>query len=238
MGLRKKLGLRRNRGGEHVHVVHQPPIHVIREEINAVRNEIEQDRNGNAENYAANEAANFEAQKRAVERLPDPPKPVERSVCVLGKTSTGKSSWINRTFGTTQATSNARCTDEFTPPVFDGEKEGIRIKVHDVFGESDEDSYHTVEHLMTTKTMHKALVFYTGAVDHVRRLAELVAALRIPATFVRNKMDAEGPEMTRAQIYENDLEKLQQLVPGCKLILGSSRTGEGEDEVLAAFLRD
>lgn len=151
------------------------------------------------------------------------------SVAFLGKTSTGKSSMINALFGTTCATSPIVCTKEANMVY-----ENSDLQVYDVFGTNDIESYHNVELLMKTKTMHVVVCLYTESVESVLNQAKLLRALKVDVIFVRNKCDqidvADHPT-----VYEHELHMLQEIIPDARLMLVSAKSMFKVPELKAAI---
>jgi len=198
-------------------------------EIEQLRGEIEELRNGDPDKYATNERKYYDAFLGNVAKLPDPPKTDKRSVAFIGLTSSGKSSIINKLFNTSCPTSAVRCTTGIQEV-----HSTDRLQIVDVFGNNDEETYAKTETLMQTKRMHMVVCLYAGAVDHTIKLARLLAALRLPVTFVRNKMDAEDAGAS-PQIQAHDKEKLAESFgpEGWNLVLTSAKTGVGLDTLMS-----
>lgn len=175
---------------------------------------------GNLNDFSSRMNGLFDRQIQAVEKLPDPPKSDKFSTAMLGKTSAGKSSTINALFGTHARTSPIRCTRD-VKPVYEGDS----IVVFDVFGDNDEESYHSTEILLQAKTLHKIVIVYTESVDGILKMARLMKALRTPLVFFRNKSEDLTPDELML-VQGNDAEQLQKATgQTVTLIVGSAKTG-------------
>ena len=109
------------------------------------------------------------------------------------------------------------------------------VSVWDVFGDNDVETYHNLTHLQMLKTLHRVVVVYTDAVDHVLTLARMCQALRVALIFFRNKCEGESPadlEIIRAHDTQRLERATQQRV---HLVIGSAKTGMGLDEIRAAL---
>jgi len=181
---------------------------------------------GDVKSFAKNQEFHFNKQMEAVEKLPDVPKTPKNSCAFMGKTSTGKTSTINKLFGTQEKTAPIRCTTDIKPVhVTD------KVEVFDVFGENDEESYHQMDTLLAAKQLHKIVIVYTEAVDSVLKLARLVKALRVDKVYVRNKSEDLTPEETEL-VLEHDVKKLQEVTEQVPiLVLTSAKTGLGMDKL-------
>lgn len=175
---------------------------------------------GDVKSFARNQEFHFQKQMEAVEKLPDVEKTAKNSCAFLGRTSVGKTSMINKLFGTQEKTSPIRCTEDIKPVhVTD------KVEVYDVFGENDEESYHNLEILVEAKKMHVVVVVYTEAVDSVLKLARLVKALRVATVYVRNKSENLTTEEINL-VTEHDSKKLQEVTGEApRLLLTSAKTG-------------
>ena len=185
---------------------------------------------GDVATYQQNIENFYQRHLSAVARLPDPPPTVKFSAAFLGKTSTGKTTTINRLYGTQERTGPIPTT-QGVRAVYDDDI----ITIFDVFGENDEETYHHVEQLMFAKTLHKIAVVYTESVDSVLNLARLCAALRAPLIFFRNKCEGESPadlEIIRAHDTSRLERATQQRV---HLVMGSAKTGMNLDEIRVAL---
>lgn len=180
--------------------------------------------NVNVEDYSKKEEKQFNNYLNCVKKIPDVMKTIKPSVAFLGKTSCGKSTMINKIYGTNCKTSPLRCTQGAEMVV-----SSENLEVYDVFGVNDEETYATLEMLMTTKALHIVVCIYTDAVDHVLKLARLMNALKLDIVFVRNKCEDFDAEVSR-EVKQHDENKLI----GCLkkerffgVIIGSAKTGLG-----------
>jgi len=178
----------------------------------------------NVQNFAGKKEKQFDNYLKSVSNIPDVPKTIKRSVAFLGATSVGKSTMINKLYGTNCKSSPLRCT-RGTEMVYDSDK----LEVYDLFGMNDEETYANVDVLMTTKALHIVVCIYTDAVDHVLNLARLLNALKLDIVFVRNKCEDFTSE-ERREVKQHDKNKLMRFVNKEKflgVIIGSAKTGLG-----------
>jgi len=84
---------------------------------------------GNVKTFNEAQEFHYAQQLKAVEKLPEVGKTPKKSCAFLGKTSTGKSSCINKLFGAQEKTSPLRCTADIKAV-----KETDTLQVFDVFG--------------------------------------------------------------------------------------------------------
>lgn len=204
------------------------------EDLKAQQKQLEQLGQGNPATFAANMQKFLDKQFEAVAKLPDPPKQPLKSIAIMGKTSAGKTTLINKLFGTNLRTDEIRCTTG-VEPVYTAPDESIQC--WDVFGDNDEQSYHEIDLLMQAKTLHKLVVVYTDAVDNSLNMAKLVQALRLPTVFFRNKAEDMRPENVD-RVRNNDKAQLERVVPQMgpvSLVIGSARTGMGVENLRALF---
>jgi len=176
------------------------------------------------QDYAKKEEKQFKNYLNCVAQIPDDGKTIKPSVAFLGKTSVGKSTMINKIYGTKCKTSPLRCTQgaELVASSDD-------LDVYDVFGVNDEETYAELDVLRTTKRLHMVVCIYTDAVDHVLKLARLLNALDLDIIFVRNKCEDFDAEESR-DVKQHDERKLLGLVKKERflgVIIGSSKTGLG-----------
>jgi len=147
--------------------------------------------------------------------------------------NTGKSSCINRLFGTQEKTAPIRCTTDIKLV-----KETDTLQVFDVFGENDEESYHNMQTLTVAKRLHVIVVVYTESVDSVLRLARLAKALRVNKVYVRNKSEDLTDEEV-ALVTEHDTKKIQQVTgESPSVVLTSAKTGMGMNKLKAILEGD
>lgn len=178
----------------------------------------------NVQNFARKKDKQFNNYLKSVSNIPDVTKTIKRSVAFLGKTSVGKSTMINKIYGTNCKSSPLRCT-RGAEMVYDSDN----LEVYDLFGMNDEETYTNVDVLMTTKALHIVVCIYTDAVDHVLNLARLLNALKLDIVFVRNKCEDFTAEERRV-VKQHDKNKLMGFVNKEKflgVIIGSAKTGLG-----------
>jgi hypothetical protein len=188
--------------------------------------------NGKLDDYSSRMAGLFDRQLKAVAKLPDVAKTPVFSTALLGKTSSGKTTTINKAFGTTEKTSPIRCTPGVTK-VFQDET----IQVFDVFGDNDEESYHRTEILVQAKQLHKLIIVYTESVDGILNMARLMTALRVPLIFFRNKCEDLNADDLKL-VYDNDTAMLQKVTKQeVNLIVGSAKTNLNIDKLKADLRR-
>lgn len=180
--------------------------------------------NVNVQDYSKKEEKQFNNYLNCVSKIPDVTKTIKPSVAFLGKTSCGKSTMINKIYGTKCKTSPLRCTQGAEMVV-----SSDSLEVYDVFGVNDEETYANLNVLMTTKALHIVVCIYTDAVDHVLKLARLMNALDLNIIFVRNKCEDFDDEVSR-DVKLHDESKLKGLVKKESffgVIIGSGKTGLG-----------
>lgn len=188
---------------------------------------------GNVKTFNEAQEFHYAQQLKAVEKLPEVGKTPKKSCAFLGKTSTGKSSCINKLFGAQEKTSPLRCTADIKPV-----KETDTLQVFDVFGENDEESYHNMQTLTVAKRLHVIVVVYTESVDSVLRLARLAKALRVNKVYVRNKSEDLTDEEV-ALVTEHDTKKIQQVTgESPSVVLTSAKTGMGMNKLKAILEGD
>jgi len=178
----------------------------------------------NVQDYAKKEEKQFNNYLNCVAKIPDEKKTIKPSVAFLGKTSCGKSTMINKIYGTNCKTSPLRCT-QGAELVASSDS----LEVYDVFGVNDEETYAELNVLRKTKTLHIVVCIYTDAVDHVLKLARLMNALDLNIIFVRNKCEDFDAEVSR-DVKKHDESKLKGLVKKERffgVIIGSGKTGLG-----------
>jgi len=178
----------------------------------------------NVQDYSTKKGKQFDNYLTCVSQLPDPPKTQKRSVAFLGKTSCGKSTMVNKIYGTNCKTSPLRCTQGHER-VYDSDN----LEVYDVYGVNDEETYASTNTLLKTKTLHIVVCIYTDAVDHVLNLARLMNVLKLNIVFVRNKCEDFTAE-DRKHVKQHDESKLLGIVDKTNflgVIIGSGKTGLG-----------
>jgi len=182
---------------------------------------------GDVATFRENQELHYAKQLEAVEKLPEVAKTPKRSCAFLGKTSTGKTSCINKLFGTEEKTSPLRCTMDIKPV-----SETDKLEVYDVFGENDEESYHNMEILLHAKSLHTICIVYTESVDSVLKLARLVKALKVDKVYVRNKSEDLTKEEI-AMVVEHDTKKLEEVTKESPsvVVLTSAKSGMGMDRL-------
>jgi len=178
----------------------------------------------NVQKFSEKKEEQFNNYMKSVSNLPDVSKTVKRSVAFVGATSCGKSTMINRIYGTNCKTSPLRCT-KGAERIYQTDN----FEVYDVFGMNDEETYANVNLLMTIKALHIVVCIYTDAVDHVLNMARLMSALKLDIVFVRNKCEDFTAEQKR-DVKQHDESKLIGFVDKAKflgVIIGSGKTGLG-----------
>jgi hypothetical protein len=178
----------------------------------------------NVQDYSTKKEKQFDNYLACVSQLPDPPKTLKNSVAFLGKTSCGKSTMVNKIYGTNCKTSPLRCT-EGAEMVYDSDK----LEVYDVFGVNDEQTYANTNMLLKTKTLHSVVCIYTDSVDHVFDLARLLNVLELNIVFVRNKCEDFSADDMKA-VKQHDESKLRGIVNKenfLGVIIGSGKSGLG-----------
>lgn len=197
------------------------------EAFQKLNKEKEQLEKGDIESYKKNMDNFFDREIQAIEKLPDLAKKENFSVAVMGFTSTGKSSLLNKVFGLNLKVSPLRCT---TGAERVGENHGI--DVYDVFGENCEESYHNMQVLLQAKTIHTIIVVYTDCIDTSFQMAKLMRALKVDTVFFRNKSEDLTPDEAK-QVQAADEKTLQDKAGlQSQVIVGSAKNGMGCDELL------
>jgi len=178
----------------------------------------------NVQDYSVKKNKQFNNYLKCVSNLPAVRKTIKRSVAFLGKTSCGKSTMINKIYGTKCKTSPLRCT-QGAEKVHDSDN----LEVYDVYGVNDEETYANVNVLLTTKRLHIVVCIYTDAVDHVLHLAQLMNALKLDIVFIRNKSEDLTAEEIK-EVKQHEESKLMGFVDKKRflgVIIGSGKTGLG-----------
>jgi predicted GTPase len=113
----------------------------------------------------------------------------------VGRTSAGKSSLLNRMFGTTCKVGATRCTtgvEEVRRYAHSDIHSGI--SVWDVFGFNDEEAYESIETIKTFVSLHAVLLLYRDDIQSCKNTIELFRAADVKVIVVRSQIDTLTPE--------------------------------------------
>lgn len=135
--------------------------------------------------YADHEQETFEKFRDLLPEIAEnTPKTPRKSVAVVGKTSSGKSTLLNVLF-------NVNCAMGQTVTT-----KGIRrvpnnteFLVFDVYGINDKETYLSMEMLSKLASVRRVILVYTNSICDIQRLMEILAGLKLSTVLVRNKMD-------------------------------------------------
>lgn len=84
----------------------------------------------------------------------------------------------------------------------------------DVPGESDEVSYHNIQHICAIQQMHLIFIVYTERIEQILKLVRLVEACGTPIIVLRNKTESLSQnDINRA--YQVEKKKLDDLNLNC-----------------------
>jgi len=159
----------------------------------------------------------------AAAHLKDVPKLMKKSVALLGPSGVGKSTVINAFAGKhVTKVDLSECTDEVSMVYGDGP-----FDFYDVPGSHDARAdFYNVEVLHKLKSLHMVLLVCESRVDHVAKLAKLMACLKMPFIVVRNKCDFKAytpKEWEKCKVEEIAKLKLYSKLEDPKLVfLGKS----------------
>ena len=122
------------------------------------------------------------------------------SVCFVGHTNAGKSSLINKIFGTECKVAPVAET-KGADKVYEDDK----IRVFDVFGVNETELYTSMKLLMQTKTVHVAVLVYSDCVENTQRTTKMLRSLGLEVLTVRNKVEMyEGkPDLNKIQTQDS-----------------------------------
>jgi len=203
-----------------------------KDELKARAEEEKKNMNVTVQDYSKKEEKQFNNYLTCVGKIPDVTKTINPSVAFLGKTSCGKSTMINKIYGTKCKTSPLRCTQGVEMVVSSDD-----LEVFDVYGVNDEETYASLKVLKKTKELHVVVCIYTDAVDHVLKLARLLDALNLNIIFVRNKCEDFNAEECR-EVKQHDESKLKSLIKKVNffgVIIASGKTGLGMKGISATI---
>jgi len=156
-------------------------------------------------------------------------KPKKFQVAFVGPTSAGKTSTINYIYGTKLETSCVSNTVGYQVVWEDD-----YMKVLDVHGCSDSETYFNLNQLMKHRELHMAVVVYTDSFDHVTYLSKYLNALNLDVLFSRNKSErlTENEIVKAKKIDYEGLEKHMSEGKFLGVIISSTVSGLGMKKIM------
>jgi small GTP-binding protein len=152
------------------------------------------------------------------------------SIGLVGRTSAGKSSLLNRMFGTTCKAGATRCTTGVTE-VWRYEDPDIHkvISVWDVFGFNDEEAYESIETIKTFVSLHAVLLLYRDDIHSCKNTIELFRAADVKVIVVRSQIDTLTPEELQ-EIEQVEAPKAKEY-GACHWTKTTTKSGTSADEL-------
>ena len=152
------------------------------------------------------------------------------SIGLVGRTSAGKSSLLNRMFGTTCKVGATRCTTGVEevwrcahPDIHKG------ISVWDVFGFNDEEAYESIETIKKFVSLHAVLLLYRDDIQSCKNTIELFRAADVKVIVVRSQIDT----LTREELQE--IEQVEAPIAkeygACHWTKTTTKSGTSADEL-------
>ena len=117
-------------------------------------------------------------------------KHIPVSIGVVGRTSAGKSSLLNKIFGTNCAVGATRCTKGVQEVCrYVDADQGADIAIFDVFGFNDEEAYESIETIDKFVKLHAVLLLYRDSIENCKNTIELFRAAEVKVVVVRSQID-------------------------------------------------
>jgi GTP-binding protein EngB required for normal cell division len=151
------------------------------------------------------------------------------SIGLVGRTSSGKSSLLNRMFGTTCKVGATRCTTG-VEEVWRYEDPDIHkgISVWDVFGFNDE-AYESIETINTFVSLHAVLLLYRDDIHSCKNTIELFRAADVKVIVVRSQIDTLTPEELQ-EIEQVEAPKAKEY-GACHWTKTTTKSGTSADDL-------
>lgn len=131
---------------------------------------------------------------KCVEEM-DKVKTIPVSIGMVGRTSAGKSSLLNRMFGTTCKVRATRCTTGVQEVwrYADADMHNC-ISIWHVFGFNDVEAYESIETIKEFVSLHAVLLLYRDDICSCKNTIELFRAADVKVVVVRSQIDTLEPE--------------------------------------------
>ena len=131
---------------------------------------------------------------KCVEQM-DKVKTIPVSIGVVGRTSAGKSSLLNKLYGTSCAVAATKCTSGVQEVCrYLSNDQRTDISIWDVFGFNDEEAYESIETINEFVSLHAVLLLYRDSIESCKNTIELFRAADVKVVVVRSQIDTLKPD--------------------------------------------
>jgi GTP-binding protein EngB required for normal cell division len=198
-------------GGTHTHTVHHviDPNHPDIVKLRTILDQLDKDLS-TAKDPKQAAAAIDRAKQGVYTAIKEKPLPKQRdlSMVVIGPTSAGKTTLLNKMFGLNLKTSARKCTDGVNLV------ETVQgLEIYDVFGTNPKQLYLQWDAVRGIATKHIALVCFSDAMENCIDAIDLAVAGGLKVVVVRTKKDTIPTDEveTPAEIFAAEAVQAQQL---------------------------